>query len=297
MPENIIDPHIQQLVNSVSRKNLKFWINEMSSFPTRHTKSKYINQAAKYLKQEFNKIGYNDVTYHRYISEIDGTKYDLKNVICHKKGSNKQVILICAHYDSRMEDLKDELSLAPGANDNATGVAAILEISRILHSIKLGHDIIFALFSGEEQDFLGSSQYAKFVVKNGVNIYRLINLDMLGFPLFNHGKVTVERDNNKKRKHNQIKENDRESVKFAKLMKDASRYTDIHVRLDSIYDSDYEPFEAQGTVVIGAYDGSAKAKNPHYHSTTDTTNFIDWPFLASVTKIVLATIISVARKE
>ena len=278
-------------------KHIKCWVKELSSFPTRHTKSKYINQAAKYLKQEFNKIGYDEVTYHRYSSEIDGNKYDLKNVICHKKGRNKQVILICAHYDSRMNDLKDELSLAPGANDNATGVAAILEISRILNSIKLEHDIIFALFSGEEQDYLGSSQYAKFVTKNGVNIYRLINLDMIGFPLFNRGKVTVERDNNKKRKHNQNKENDRESIKLGKLMKDASRYTDLNVLLDSIYDSDYEPFEAQGTVVIGAYDGSARSNNPHYHSTTDTANYIDWPFLTSVTKMVLATIMSIAKKN
>jgi Zn-dependent M28 family amino/carboxypeptidase len=278
-------------------KNIKSWINELSSFPTRHTKSKYINQAAKYIKQEFNKIGYNDVTYHRYASKIDGSEYNLKNVICYKKGSNKQIILVCAHYDSRMEDLDDAVSLAPGANDNATGVAAILEISRILYSVSMDHDILFALFSGEEQDLLGSSQYARFVAKNSMNIYRLINLDMIGSPFLNRGKITVERDNNKKRKHNQVKENDRESIKFGKVMNDASRYTDLQVHLDSMYDSDYEPFEAEGIAVIGAYDGSAESENPHYHSTTDTADFIDWAFLTSVTKMVLATVVTEARKQ
>ena len=79
-------------------------------------------------------------------------------------------------------------------------------------------------------------------------------------------------------------------------MKDASKYTDLRVHLDSIYDSDYEPFEADGIVVIGAYDGSAEPENPHYHSVTDTVDFINWPFLASVTKMVLATVVSIATK-
>lgn len=297
MPKKMLDPDTKLLVNSVSMKNIKSWVNELSSFPTRHTKSKYVNQAAKYIKQEFNKIGYNHVTYHKYTSKIDGTEYNLKNIICYKKGSNKQIILVCAHYDSRMEDLNDAVSLAPGANDNATGVAAILEISRILCSVSMDRDILFALFSGEEQDLLGSSQYARYVAENSMNIYRLINLDMIGSPFLNQGKITVERDNNKNRKHNQVKENDRESIKFGKVMKGASRYTDLSVRLGSMFDSDYEPFEAEGIVVIGAYDGSAESENPHYHSTTDTADFINWAFLTSVTKMVLATVVTEARKQ
>jgi Zn-dependent M28 family amino/carboxypeptidase len=296
LPNKILDPQLKLIVNSVSTKNIKSWINDLSSFPTRHSKSKYINHAARYLKREFIRIGYNDVTYHRYSSQIDGNEYNLKNVICYKKGTNREIILICAHYDSRMEVSKDAVSIAPGANDNATGVAAILEISRILQSLKLNYDIIFALFSGEEQDLLGSSHYAKFVAKNKMNVYRLINLDMIGSPFLNRGRITVELDNNSKRKHNKLKENDRESMKFGKVMKDASRYADLRVHLDSIYDSDFEPFEANGIVVIGAYDGSAEPGNPHYHSVTDTVDFINWPFLASVTKMVLATVVSVAKK-
>jgi Zn-dependent M28 family amino/carboxypeptidase len=292
-----LDNQIQKLVNLASTKKIKSWVAKLSSFPTRHTKSKYINQAALYLKKEFNKIGYSDVTYHRYVAQIDGTQFNLRNVICRKNGNTDKIVIICAHYDSRMEDLKDALSNAPGANDNASGVAAILEISRILYSIKLDHTIIFALFSGEEQGLLGSNQYARYIANNGMKVHGLINLDMIGYPILNPGIVIVERDNNKDPKHNHVKDNDHESIKFGNVMKNASLYTDLQIHLDSMYDSDYEPFEAEGYVVIGAYDGSADHHNPHYHSTSDTTSLIDWDYLTSVTKLVLATIVSVAKKQ
>jgi len=292
-----LDYQINLLVNSVSTHNIKSWIKELSSFPTRHTKSKYINSVAKYLKKEFQKLGYNDITYQKYTEKIDGLKCNLKNVICYKKGNSNKVVIVCAHYDSRMKDLKDSVSIAPGANDNASGVSAILEISRILYPIKLEHNVLFALFSGEEQGLLGSNHYARFVAKNDMSIFRVINLDMIGSPLLNPGIITVERDHNTDRAHNQVKENDHESIKFGEIMNNASQYTDLQVHLDSIYDSDYEPFEANGYVVIGAYDGSAESQNPHYHSTTDTDDLIDWTFLTSVTKMVLATIVSVTRKQ
>jgi hypothetical protein len=79
-------------------------------------------------------------------------------------------------------------------------------------------------------------------------------------------------------------------------MKEMSAYTDLQFHLDSIYDSDYEPFEAEGYVVLGAYDGSADTTNPHYHSSSDLPSLINWDYLTSVTKMVLATILMVAKK-
>jgi hypothetical protein len=77
-----------------------------------------------------------------------------------------------------------------------------------------------------------------------------------------------------------------------------SSYTDLQIHLDSIWNSDYEPFEAEGYVVIGAYDGSAdREQNPHYHSITDTASIIDWNYLVSVTKMVLATVVTVTKKR
>ena len=75
-----------------------------------------------------------------------------------------------------------------------------------------------------------------------------------------------------------------------------SYYTDLKIDLDSIWNSDYEPFEEEGVVVIGAYDGSAdENKNSHYHDVSDEPSLIDWNYLSSVTKMVLATVLKVAQ--
>ena len=292
-----IDDEINILLTEVSTDNIKSKLLKLSSYPTRHSKSKYINKVAVWLKNEFKSLGYGDVFFHNYVEKIDGNDYKLKNVICKKSGTNNKYILICAHYDSRIKNLDDFNSRSPGANDNASGVSAILEIARILQKQNLEYGLQFALFSGEEQGLLGSEHYAKFVKENNIEIHRLINLDMIGYPQLNLGIVLIERDNHKEPDHNQVKENDQDSIEFGNIMADMSSYIDLQISLDSIWNSDYEPFEADGCVVIGAYDGSAEEKNPHYHDTTDTPSLIDWNYLTSVTKMVLATIFKVAKRN
>jgi Zn-dependent M28 family amino/carboxypeptidase len=293
-----MDSEIEELINGVSKDNIKSWLLNLSSFHTRHTKSKYINEVAEWLKIEFKNMGYDDnnVFFHNYMENIDGKKYELKNVICNKKGINSQCIIICAHYDSRIKDLADFESRSPGANDNASGVSAILEIARIINKQNLDYTVQFALFSGEEQGLLGSKKYVKFVKENNIDIYRVVNLDMIAYPILNRGIVIIERDNNTDPQHNRVKENDIASIEFGKVMAEMSYYTDLQVNLDSIWNSDYEPFEEEGIVVIGAYDGSADEKqNPHYHDVSDEPDLIDWNYLSSATKMVLATILKVAQ--
>jgi Zn-dependent M28 family amino/carboxypeptidase len=290
-----IDDEIESILKTVSTDTIKSWVLKLSSYHTRHSKSKYIHDVADWLRGEFVSMGYDDVDFHTYTENIDGNSYDLQNVYCNKNGINDKFILICAHYDSRMKNLGDSESRAPGANDNASGVSAILEIARIGKNHRLEYPLQFVLFSGEEQGLLGSKHYAKFVKDNNVNVYRLINLDMIAYPAFNPGKIIIEIDNNKP-EHNQVKENDQDSIEFGKVMADMSYYTDLQINLGSIYDSDYEPFEAEGFVVIGAYDGSAQEdQNPHYHDSSDTPDLIDWNYLTSVTKMVLATVLKVAK--
>jgi aminopeptidase-like protein len=293
-----VDDAIKSLLREVSSDNIRSNLITISSYHTRHTKSKYINEVAEWLKNQFKIMGYQDVSFHTYRENIDGDDYDLKNILCKKDGINNEcVIIVCAHYDSRVKNLRDSTSRAPGANDNASGVSAILEIARILHKQKLYCNLQFVLFSGEEQGLLGSKHYAKFLKENNnVSKYRLINLDMVGYPKLNPGLVIVEIDNNTKLRYNKVRENDADSAKFGNIMRGMSRYTGLQYRLDSIYDSDYEPFEEEGFIVIGAYDGSGQEDlNPHYHDTSDTASLIDWNYLSAVTKMVLSTILKVAR--
>ena len=294
-----LDNKIASMINQVSLENIKSKLMKLSSYHTRHSKSKYINEVAEWLKNEFKNIGYEDVSFHEYKEIIDENEYNLKNIICKKNGKNHKCIMICAHYDSRMEMWFDSYSRAPGANDNASGVSSILEIARVLYNKKLNYDLQFVFFSGEEQNLLGSEQYAKSIRKDNLNLHRLINLDMIGYPKFNPKKIIIETDNYKEEfeRHNRVVFNDKDSLECGNIMEKMCAYTDLSPKPDSIYDSDYEPFEKRGYVVVGAYDGSAKTdQNPHYHSISDTPEKIDWNYLTSVTKIVLATILTLDKK-
>lgn len=280
-----VDKSINSIVSSVSRNNIEKWITDLASFHTRHTKSKYIDDVANWLKQELDKISQTNINFHNYKE----SGYKLKNIICQKTGSlSNKVILVCAHYDSRMEDLEDMNSRAPGADDNASGVAVILEIARLILNLSLEKTIQLAFFSGEEQGLWGSKNYAKQLKDNNVNLHRLINLDMVGCPPAN-GKntVTIERDMG-----NAVLTNDKDSQTFAAMMEQmALDYTNLDVMLGPIYDSDYMPFEALGYVTVGGYDGGATDENTHYHSITDEVSFVDMDYVVSISKMVLATVL------
>ena len=303
--EKKLDNDVVSLLDQVLLNNIKIKLNYLSSFHNRHSKSTHINKVADWLMDEFNNIGYHDVYFDNYKAQIDNCSYNLKNVICTKEGNYNKYILICAHYDTILNvNVEDAVSRAPGANDNASGVSAILEIARILYNQpQMNYGIQFILFSGEEQSLLGSEHHAQYVKENGIEIFRLINLDMIGNPFLGPGIVIVEVDNyddkDDKCRYNKVKENDNVSIECGKLMAKMSMYTDLQPPLiKHIYGSDYEHFEAKGHIVIGAYDGSAEEdKNPHYHSATDTPDLINWNYLASVTKMVLATIIALQKEN
>lgn len=284
---------IQSILEEVSTENIKRNLIRLSSFHTRHSKSPLLNHASECIMNELKELGYLNTYFHSFKANIDNEDFDLRNIVCKKKGMDDKLIIICAHYDCIMNRKEDSESRAPRANDNASGVSAVIEIARILAKRNLRHSIEFVFFAGEEQGLLGSKSYAKYIKESEVNLYRLINLDMIGYPFFAPNTVIIERDNNTDARHNQVRENDAESIELGEKMKDMAITVGVHPHLDSIYDSDYEPFESKGYVVIGAYDGSADPiKNPHYHSTSDLPENIDWNYLSLVTKMVLATILN-----
>ena len=303
--EKKLDNEIVSLIDQVLLDNIKTKLNYLSLFHNRHNQSSHINKVADWLMDEFKNIGYHDVYFDNYKAHIDNCNYNLKNVICTKEGNDNKYILICAHYDTILKIARgDAVSRAPGANDNASGVSALLEIARILYNQpQMKYGFQFVIFSGEEQGLLGSEHYAQYVKENGIQIFRLINLDMIGNPFRGPRTVIIETDsyNNKidKCKFNKTLDNDNDSIEFGKLMETMmSTYTDLQNDPGHIYSSDYEHFEAKGHIVIGAYDGSAEEdKNPHYHSATDTPDLINWDYLTSVTKIVLATIVTLQKEN
>lgn len=134
---------------------------------------------------DFQKIKNQDLN--SFNLEIKGTikKYNSANVVANLKTTKKdnKEIIICAHYDSYAE--------SPGADDNASGVAAVIELARTTFKnlSKLnGYNIKFITFSGEEKGLLGSRHYLDTHSDELKNCILLINLDQIG----GHGKINVE---------------------------------------------------------------------------------------------------------
>jgi hypothetical protein len=237
---------------------------------------------ATWLANQFKALGYADVIKHSYVK----FGYQLENVVCTKPGvgNAEQLIILCGHYDCIMENPQDTTSRAPGADDNATGMAVILEIARILADVQLEDTVQFVGFSGEEQGLWGSSAYAQYLHDNNVNVHCLINLDEVGYPAAN-SSIIVERDTG-----NQTPENDLASQKFGDLMAQmAADYGSTPVLFGPIYQSDYMPFEACGYVVIGLYEGEG---NPNYHHSSDVPGTVYYPYVADAARIALATLLS-----
>ena len=282
-----VDTYISSQIKLINETNIQNYINELVTFHNRHSKSQFIHKAAEWIKDKLTSFGYceSDLFYHEY--EEQGHK--LKNLICVKKGASDKIILLCAHYDTILiPNTEDIVSRAPGANDNASGVSALLEIARIMISIKIEYTIQFIFFSGEEQGLWGSKHYAKKMKDDNKDLLLVVNMDMCGETGFlsNNNTTFIDIDDGST---GIIDENNEMSQRFGQKMEQyAKDYTKLAVEFDPIFASDYMPFEARGYVCIGAYDGSAIDENPHYHTQLDVPENLNMPFLTSVTKMVLA---------
>ena len=283
---------IYSKLNQVNSTKLKNWIDDLSSFYTRHTKSEYIESVAYWLKNGLQSVC-NGKTYFHNFTQIDQRiRYNLKNIICYQEGSteydNNHLILISAHYDSRTQDINQSDARAPGADDNASGVAAVLELARILSKVDLRSNIQYVLFSGEEQGQWGSTAYVKHLQPNNTKVDLVMNLDMIGYPALGLDNVSIEYDIG-----NKFTTNDIYSKKVGQFIEQvALDYANLETSLHPLGRTDLIPFEAKGKIVIGIHDGGSE-RNPNYHNTSDTPDTLDIEYLTSVTKLVLAAILNI----
>lgn len=285
------DNLVHLTVDKVNSTRLKNWIDNLTSFQTRHTKSEYIEDVAYWLKNELQSVCNGRVYFHNFTQLDEGKSYSLENIICDQGSAladdRGHHILISAHYDSRMEDINQSNARAPGADDNASGVAAVLELARVLSRVDLKNNIQFVLFSGEEQGQWGSSAFVRQHQTNNTKLDLVINLDMVGYPSLGLGNVIIEHDLG-----NKITTNDAYSKNVAKFIEQIdSEYTNLEALLRPLGKTDLIPFEAIGKIVIGLHDGGSEL-NPNYHSMSDTPGTLDIGYLTSTTKLALATILN-----
>jgi hypothetical protein len=280
------DPEIAGLAASVSEARLKATLESLVAWGTRWTFAPHIDQVTAAIRDAFVAAGYPQAAVRFQPFSMPGSGSQ-RNVLCGSATAGSGIVLLCAHYDTIS---RSPATAAPGCDDNASGIAVMLEAARVLRDAGLGERILCAAFGGEEQGLYGSRACAEIATAEGWDIRLVINLDMVGYrDPARPNLVTVEFDQG-----NASPGNDAAARDCATTMAQAAAdYTSLEVEHTDIWNSDYMPFEAKGYVCIGVYDGAADA--PFYHSAEDTLDKVDLPRVAEVTRLVVATIATIVR--
>jgi hypothetical protein len=115
----------------------------------------------------------------------------ITNVVATLRGTDPKsadrVYVVGAHYDSRRTDVMDGRGDAPGANDDASGTSAVLELARVMAPVPTEATVVFVAYAGEEQGLYGSNHFAELAKQNGWNIQGVLNMDIIGSPIGGNG--------------------------------------------------------------------------------------------------------------
>jgi Zn-dependent M28 family amino/carboxypeptidase len=191
------NPEIAKMVKEVSAKNIEATIRKLVSFGTRNTLSSQddpvrgVGAARDWIYGEFQKIskdcgGCLDVQKQSFVQPKANRVPEpttLTNVYAVLKGTTDpdRVYVVSGHYDSMCnQDATDATCDAPGANDDASGTAASLELARVMSKQKFDATIIFMTVPGEEQGLLGATYFAKKAVETKMNIEAMFTNDIIG---------------------------------------------------------------------------------------------------------------------
>jgi len=190
------DPRVRAVVRDVSARRIEDDVRRLVAFGTRHTLSDTLSSttgigaARRWIKARFDSLsgacgGCLDV---QYVADLVGptrrvpTPTSVVSVVAVQRGQTDpdRVVIISGHFDSRVNDIDDTTTPAPGADDDGSGTAAVLEAARVLSSRRFGGTIVYAALAGEEQGLLGGRIVAHWVQAQGWRVVGVLNNDMIG---------------------------------------------------------------------------------------------------------------------
>lgn len=185
-----LDPAIESLILEVSQQQLMAYVRQLESFGTRNafsdTQSETfgIGAARRWIFNEFVRVGNGRlvVEFQDFPLSYSGYTADQSNVVATLpgKGGGNGIIVLMAHYDNRPGEVTDGISRATGANDNASGIALLIETARIMSSRDWNQTIVFLATSAEEQGAFGARYFAENAFLDGKNVIASINYDAVG---------------------------------------------------------------------------------------------------------------------
>jgi hypothetical protein len=194
-PASTEQPALHALATAPSEAELRATITELVSFGTRHTmsdttsKTRGIGAARQWVRSLFEQISHDCggcievvTPAQTFTGKRLPTPTQVMDVVAIKrgKGDPNRVIIMTGHLDSRVTDVMNKTSDAPGANDDASGVAALIEAARLLSKQDSQATLVFAALSGEEQGLYGGKVLADYAVAQGWQVETDLNNDIIG---------------------------------------------------------------------------------------------------------------------
>ena len=339
----IIDTEIASMVGEISADSIRNYISEMVSFGTRHSLSdtsdanKGIGAARRYVAEKLKQFALHNKADMRV--ELDPFSVSpnprtprvpypvtMKNVLGTLRGNDpadNRILLVSGHLDSRNSDVMDSTGSAPGANDDASGVAVVLELARVMSKKKYPCTIIFMAVQGEEQGLLGARHMAGKLKHRGANVVAMLNNDIVGntvasetgetndrtVRIFSEMIPALETDDQTAARAALKAENDSPSRQLARYIRDiASVYlkefsATLNARPDRfLRGGDHTPFNQLGFTAVRftefhedythQHQNVRKEKNVQYG---DLPQFVNYNYTANVARLNLIALASLAK--
>ena len=337
-----LNPQIQKIVSEVSASNIETIIKKLVGFGTRHTLSETesdtrgIGAARRWIKSEFERYsreagGRLQVEFDEFMQEPVRripTATKIVNVVATLPGtqpeSKDRIYVVSGHYDSCVcaQDSLDGTSDAPGANDDASGTAAVMEMARVMSKYKFDATLVFIAVAAEEQGLNGSTHWAEMAKQKNLNIAGMITNDIIGSSRAEDGRVddshvrvfaegipAVNELSNELRALLQTGgENDTPARQLARYIKEIGEKYVGGMNVNIIYrrdrylrGGDHSPFLARGYAAVRMTEPNEDYKHQHQKVRTengvkygDLPEFVDFKYVAQVTRINAASLASMA---
>ncbi|MDX6253220.1 MAG: hypothetical protein QOF10_6580 [Kribbellaceae bacterium] len=265
-----VDPAVASLLSQLSPTSYQADLTWFASLPTRHSLSSSFTTAVDFATARMVALGYSVSR----TSITVGASHS-ENLIGDRPGAGPEprgLVVITAHLDS-INLGGGPSANAPGADDNASGSAGVLELGRLIASRPWQHDVRLILFGGEEEGLFGSKQYvAALPAAERARIRAVLNMDMIATSNTAIPTVLLE---------GAVVS----SQQIADLATAAATYTGLKVETSlNPFASDHVPFINAAIPAVLTIEGADNA-NGHIHSANDTLNFIDWSLAAEILRM------------
>ena len=335
-PATRADARLRAIIAPVSQAQLRHTIETLVGFGTRHTLSSQtdpkrgIGAALNWSEAEFNRYTAacgNCLTVQRTSDTFSGDRLPaptkITDVFAVQRGTERpnDVVIIQGHIDSRVTDPMDAVHDAPGANDDGSGTAAVLEAARVLSKHKFPGTIVYATLMGEEQGLYGGKVLANYAKQQGWNVVAVLNNDIIGNSCSSdgvcdstHARVLSEgprsqgEENLAKSVHSLGGENDSPSRNISRYLDSLADRLNIGLDVRQIWRTDrfqrggdHIPFLALGfpaariSVAVENYNWQHQdlrtEKGIRYG---DTIDHVDFAYLARMTKLNIAALAGIA---